>query len=99
MEQALHIDFTHFNSEIQIMEHFGTEDKCRAVIAQERWGEGAAICPYCGSTHTHVCKDGRYICKGCQRKFSVTVGTIFENRFKGLLSTNNSLKTNSLHQS
>ena len=78
MEQ-MHINFTHFKSEKSLMRFFDTEDKCKAAIAQERWGDGAAVCPYCGSTHTHLCKDGRYICKGCQRKFSVTVGTIFEN--------------------
>ncbi len=74
-----HINFTKFNSLIQIADYFNTEDKCKQAIAQERWGEGNAVCPYCGSTHTHVCSDGRYICKGCQRKFNVTVGTIFEN--------------------
>ena len=74
-----HISFVKFNSLIQIADYFNTEDKCRQAIAQERWGEGNAVCPYCGSTHTHVCSDGRYICKGCQRKFNVTVGTIFEN--------------------
>ena len=78
MEQ-MHINFTHFKSEISLMDYFDTEDKCKAAIAQQRWGDGEAVCPYCGSTHTHLCKSGRYICKGCQRKFSVTVGTIFEN--------------------
>ena len=75
----IHINFTKFDSLIQIADFFSSEEICKAAIAQERWGDGAAVCPYCGSTHTHVCKDGRYICKGCQRKFSVTVGTIFEN--------------------
>lgn len=74
-----HINFAKFDSLIQIADSFDSEEKCKQAIAQERWGEGAAVCPYCGSTHTHVCKDGRYICKGCQRKFSVLVGTIFEN--------------------
>ena len=78
MEQ-MHINFTHFKSEISLMDYFDTEDKCKAAIAQQRWGDDNAVCPYCGSTHTHLCSDGRYICKGCQRKFSVTVGTIFEN--------------------
>ena len=79
MEQTMRINFTHFKSEISLMDYFNTEDKCKAAIAQQRWGDDNAICPYCGSTHTHLCSDGRYICKGCQRKFSVTVGTIFEN--------------------
>ena len=78
MEQ-IHINFAKFDSLIQIADYFHSEDVCKQAIAQERWGDGAAVCPYCGSTHTHICKDGRYICKGCQRKFSVTVGTIFEN--------------------
>jgi transposase-like protein len=79
MVQTLHINFAKFDSLIQLADFFNTEAKCKAAIAQERWGEGDVVCPYCGSTHCHICKDGRYICKGCQRKFSVLVGTIFEN--------------------
>ena len=74
-----HINFAQFNSLIQLVDFFDTEEKCKQAIAQQRWGEGAAVCPYCGGKHTHKCSDGRYICKDCQRKFSVTVGTIFEN--------------------
>jgi transposase-like protein len=74
-----HINFTKFNSLIQIADYFNTEDKCKQAIAQERWGEGAAVCPYCGHTHTYVCADGRYSCPNCHKKFNVTVGTIFEN--------------------
>jgi transposase-like protein len=77
MEQ-MHINFSQFNSLIAIVDYFNTEDKCKAAIAQERWGD-TVVCPYCGGTHTHLCSDGRYICKDCQRKFSVLVGTIFEN--------------------
>ena len=79
MTQTLHINFAKFESLIQIADYFDTEDKCKAAIAQERWGDSGVVCPYCGSTHCHQCSDGRYICKGCQNKFSVTVGTIFEN--------------------
>ena len=79
MVQTLHINFAKFDSLIQLADFFNTEAKCKAAIAQERWGEGDVVCPYCGSTHCHICKDGRYICKGCQHKFSVLVGTIFEN--------------------
>lgn len=42
MEQ-MHINFTHFKSEISLMDYFDTEDKCKAAIAQERWGEGEAV--------------------------------------------------------
>lgn len=74
-----HISFAKFNSLIQIADYFNTEDKCKQAIAQERWGEGNAVCPYCGCTHTYMTAEGRYICKDCAKHFSVTVGTIFEN--------------------
>ena len=52
----MHINFTHFKSEISLMNYFDTEDKCKAAIAQERWGDGAVVCPYCGCTHTYMTK-------------------------------------------
>ena len=79
MEQTLNINFAQFNSLIQIADYFNTEAKCKAAIAQQRWGDYEAVCPYCGCTHTYTCKDGRYSCPNRKRKFSVTVGTIFEN--------------------
>ena len=79
MEQTLHIDFTEFESLIALVDFFNTEDKCKQAIAQERWGDKEAVCPYCGCTHTYMTKEGRYICKQCAKRFSVTVGTIFEN--------------------
>ena len=75
----IHINFSKFNSLIQIADYFHSEEVCKQAIAQQRWGDGAAVCPYCGGTHTHLCSDGRYICKDCDNKFSVLVGTIFEN--------------------
>ena len=79
MVQSININFAKFNSLIAIAEYFSSEDICKATIAQQRWTNGEAVCPYCGSTHCHKCSDGRYICKSCQNKFSVLVGTIFEN--------------------
>ena len=73
------IDFTQFDSLIAIADYFSTNDICKMVIARQRWGEGDAVCPFCGCTHTYMTKEGRYICKECAKHFSVTVGTIFEN--------------------
>lgn len=45
-----------------------------------RWN-GEPVCPYCGHTKTYVIENGkRFKCanKACYKKFSVTVGTIFE---------------------
>ena len=78
MEQ-IHINFAQFNSLIQIADYFKDEETCKAAIAQERWGDGEAVCPYCGCTHTYMTAEGRYMCKECHSHFSVLVGTIFEN--------------------
>ena len=78
MEQ-IHINFAKFDSLIQIADYFHSEDVCKQAIAQERWGDGEAVCPYCGCTHTYMTAEGRYICNDCNTHFSVTVGTIFEN--------------------
>lgn len=73
------IDFSQFDSLFSVMEYFTTDSICKEAIAQSRWSDGDVICPYCGGHHCHKCKDGRYLCKGCNHKFNVTVGTIFEN--------------------
>ena len=73
------INFSKFNSLIQIADYFNSEDICKQAIAQERWGDGEVVCPYCGGTHCYMTAEGRYICKDCHNKFSVLVGTIFEN--------------------
>ena len=75
----INISFANFNSLIQLTDYFHSEERCRQAIAQERWGDGDAVCPYCGCTHTYECRDGRFLCTGCSNKFSVLVGTIFEN--------------------
>ena len=75
----MNIDFTQFDSLIQVADYFTTNDICKQAIANTRWTDGVAVCPYCGGTHCKMGKDGRYLCKDCRRKFNVTVGTIFEN--------------------
>src|SRR4051812_27786843 len=57
------------------------EMTCRKYLADQRWPDGKAVCPHCGSEKTYVIEKGwRYKCgnKECLKKFSVTVGTIFE---------------------
>ena len=56
------------------------EESCRKYFAQYRWEGGKPVCPYCNCDRCYVCDNGkRYKCggKGCNRKFSVTVNTIF----------------------
>jgi transposase-like protein len=51
----------------------------RAYLEELRWGTTAA-CPFCGSTKSYKFNTGcRYRCGDCKKKYSATVGTIFEN--------------------
>jgi transposase-like protein len=71
-----------FASILQFQKHFNTDEKCRQYLEQQRWGDTPA-CPFCGSTN--VCRfkndQRKFKCreKECRKKFSVTVGTIYEN--------------------
>lgn len=70
-----------FKSLLQFQKHFNTEDKCRQFLEQQRWGNTPA-CPFCGSINVCRFATGRlFKCreKVCRKKFSVTVGTIYES--------------------
>lgn len=69
--------FTNLKELIQSMPD---EKTCREYLIQQRW-DGRPICPYCGCGKTYVIEGGkRFKCgsKECYKKFSATVGTIFE---------------------
>lgn len=73
------VDFSNFNSLVDVALYFDTVEKCKETIAQARWKDGNVVCPYCGQQHCHRRRDGRYVCKNCNHNFSEMVGTIFEN--------------------
>ena len=55
-------------------------DHLRAI----RWANGA-YCPYCGSTDVYHFSDRRtHKCAACRQRFSIKVGTIFEDTKIGL---------------
>lgn len=57
------------------------EKTCRDYVAKQRWPDGVVVCPHCGFNKCYVIENGRkYKCGSskCYKKFSVTVGTIFE---------------------
>ena len=66
----------------QLITHFSDEKTCREYLEQQRWN-GKPVCPYCGCSEKvyRIEKGKRYKCgnKDCHKKFSITVGTIFEN--------------------
>ncbi len=71
-----------FKSILEFQKHFNTDEKCREFLELQRWN-GTPACPCCGSVNVKrfatnnkifKCKE-----KECRQKFSVTVGTIYEN--------------------
>ena len=58
------------------------EISCRQYFEQYRWPDGKPICPYCGSGKAYRIEKGkRFKCGNpeCYKKYSVLVGTIFED--------------------
>ena len=65
------------NNLLELFEQFPTEQACIDHLCKLRWPDGRT-CPYCDHKKTYDRNDGRFICGGCNRSFSVRVGTIFE---------------------
>jgi transposase-like protein len=73
-----------FKSLIQMIKTLNTEEACREHLEKLLWN-GEPICPHCGSQRLNHYKlkadgifKGLYKCKDCRRRFTVTVGTMFE---------------------
>jgi len=67
----------HFKSLPKLLDHFKDNVTCIEFLEQQRWGK-TPVCPFCGSKQIYRTNRG-FKCKECTKKFSVTVGTIFEN--------------------
>jgi transposase-like protein len=68
-----------FNNLKDILTKFSNENTCREFLIQQRWN-GKPICPKCGcETIYRIEENKRLKCGHCHYKFSVTVGTVFEN--------------------
>ncbi|OLD81209.1 MAG: hypothetical protein AUF67_09090 [Acidobacteria bacterium 13_1_20CM_58_21] len=66
----------------EAIQHFSNFDNCRAFMVEIRWPNGAVQCPYCGSEKVTYLANARvYRCYGehPKQKFSLKVGTIFED--------------------
>ena len=63
----------------ELFDFFSTEDICRKYLEQQRWG-GTPACPFCGVINPYRTNRG-FKCrdKECAKKFSVTVGKVYEN--------------------
>ena len=70
-----------FKSILEFQKEFSDEAKCREYLEQQRWS-GTPACPFCGSLNVCRFANGKiFKCreKQCRNKFSVTVGTIYQN--------------------
>lgn len=74
-----------YNSLVQVMQHFSSEDVCLQHLEGMRWPDSAPFCPKCECDKLYRVENGkRYKCSGCKHKFSAKVGTIFEGSNIGL---------------
>lgn len=63
---------------LEVISRFGTQENCVAHLEYLRWGDEPR-CPYCNSGQTSNRRDAlRRHCNGCNRSFTVLVGTIME---------------------
>lgn len=68
-----------FNSLIQMMEAIPDEQAAVDHFTAIRWKNGA-FCPHCGSTRVyHFSNKCSHKCGDCRKRFSIRVGTIFED--------------------
>jgi transposase-like protein len=65
---------------VALIEQYGSEDKCRAYLAELRWPNGVT-CPRCGATKAISRIEARDVweCDADGYQFSVTAGTIFHD--------------------
>lgn len=68
-----------FKSLIHLLDYFKEDETCVKYYENIRW-KGNPVCPHCGAENPYVTTRG-YKCKSksCHKKFTVKVGTIFEN--------------------
>src|SRR5665213_2371063 len=71
----------------QAIQHFSSPENCRQFMIAVRWPDGVVKCPRCGSEKlTWLEKAQVYRCYGkhTKAKFSLKVGTVFEDSPIGL---------------
>lgn len=68
-----------FKNLVELTLYFPTDQSCREYLEKMRWN-GKPVCPHCDNDSAYKFKDSVYYkCKACRRKFTVLMGTIFED--------------------
>ncbi len=69
----------HFDSLFDLMDAFPDEQACIDHLRSIRWKDGE-FCPHCGSNKVYHFSDRKtFKCGDCKDRFSIKVGTIFED--------------------
>ena len=64
-------------SEADFRARFGSEEACRAMLFELRWGQGWS-CPACGHGRCAELKTrALYQCNSCKHQVGLTAGTVF----------------------
>ena len=72
---------------LEAIQYFSDAENCRQFMIAVRWADGIVKCPHCGSEKvTYLEKAKVYQCYGkhAKSKFSLKVGTVFEDSPIGL---------------
>jgi transposase-like protein len=64
---------------MDLMDLFGTDEKCRIALERLRWPDGVRCSRCNGAKHTTMSTRSQYDCLACGYQFSVTSGTIFHD--------------------
>ncbi len=82
---------TPFKSFADMLSVFTDDSVCRTYLESKVWENGVPTCPYCKSNNHYILKTkgefkGMYKCaaKGCKKRYTVTIGTMFEGTHVGL---------------
>lgn len=71
------VNFDKFNSLMEMMRFFSTEEKCIEYLEHIRWN-GNVISPFDPTSKVYKCSKG-YWCRNTNKSFNVKTRTIFEN--------------------
>ena len=65
---------------LETISYFADEDRAFEFVRSFRWLNGEARCPDCDSKENYFLPSGKvWKCKVCSRKFSLKIGTVFED--------------------
>src|SRR5580698_3204821 len=67
---------------LDAIQYFSDTENCRQFMVSVRWADGIVLCPTCGSDKVSYLENAKlYFCKvkHPKQKFSLKVGTIFED--------------------